>query len=160
MFLVLVLTLFAINGHAILTTPMSNGFDNTGTINQKDSVSIRVKNGESSTISSGSVVVYSTSADDGATIASTSTSGVAAACVMKSSCAAGDLCYCQKYGYIESILFDAKYGGAAAGEVVYVSTASYYAASNDDVPSRAIPIAIVLDTISATGSVEAVLIIP
>lgn len=155
-----VVVLFTVTSQAIVTSPMSNGFDNTGTINQKDKISIRVKNGESSTISAGSVVVYSVSADDGATIASGSSSTQSAACVMEASCEAGKLCYCQKSGYVSALLFDAKYGGANVGERLYVSTASYYSASDDDVPARAMPLAIALDTIAATGSVEAVLIIP
>lgn len=158
--LTVVVMLFAFNSFGLITSPMSNGFDNTGTINQREKSSIRVKNGESSSIAAGSIVVYSLTADDGATVASTSTSGVPAACVMVSACAAGAQCECQKAGYVSGLLFDAKYGGAAAGEAVYVSTASYYSASNDDIPAKAVPVAIVLDAISATGSVEAVLILP
>lgn len=151
--------LFAFTAQAIVTSPMSNGFDNTGVINQKDKVSIRVKNAESSTIAAGTVVAYSTTADDGATVLINTVSGGNAACVMEEACLPGALCYCQKYGYFSALLFDAKYGGAAAGEVVYASTASGYVASNDDVPARAVPVAVVLDAISATGSVEAVLLV-
>lgn len=157
--LILAFSLMTLTAQAVVTSPMSNDFDNTGAIVKKDDVSIRVKNGEASEIAAGSVVVYSVTADDGATIASSTTSGINPACMIKAACAAGALCYCQKYGYTNSLLFDARYGSAAAGELLYAATASYYVGSNDDMPTRAVPVAQILDAASATGSVEAVLLI-
>lgn len=160
MLIVMALALFALNGHALITDPMSNQFDNTGAVVKKEKVSIKVKNGESSSIAAGSVVVYSTSADNGATVASGSTAGMPVACVMEEACAAGAVCLCQKSGYHPAVLFDAAVGGAVAGEAGFHSATAYYVKSNDSVAAGNVPLGVFLDTISATGSVEMVLGIP
>ncbi len=160
MLLVLAVTLFAFNGYALVTDPMSNQFDNLGAVSKYEKVSIKVKNGESSSIAAGSIVVYSTTADNGATIASGSTAGMPAACVLEAVCASGSVCLCQVKGYNAAVLFDAAAGGAVAGEAGFHSATAYKVKSNDSVAAGHVPVGMFLDTISATGSVEMVLGIP
>lgn len=150
----------AITAHAEISDPMSNQFGNTGVVSKQDKVFIKVKNGESSSIGTGSVVVYSTSADDGATIASGSTAGMPAACVIAETCASGAKCLCQKRGYHSAVKFDAAAGAAAAGEAAFHSATAYYVKSNDSVAAGHMHLGTFLDTISATGTVEMVLQIP
>lgn len=157
MLLSLVFTLFAFNAVAVITSPMSNQFSNTGAVSNYEKSFIKVKNGESSAVPAGGIVVYSTTADNGATVASGSTAGMPFACVMESACAAGDVCLCQTKGYHSAVLFDAAAGGAVAGEAGFHSAVAYYVKSNDSAAAGNVPVGVFLDTISATGSVEMVL---
>lgn len=158
-FIALLAVVFAFNANAIITAPYSNQIDNLGTVVIKDKSFIKVKNGESVSVARGKVVVFSTSADDGATIATSATAGAPYACVMDETCASGAQCLCQVKGYHDAVYFDAAAGGASAGEAGFVSdlVAGGYVKSNDSVAAGHVPVGMFLDTISATGTVEMVI---
>lgn len=156
-FIFLALALFTLGAYAVITAPISNQFDNTGALVVQDKSFIKVKNGETESIARGSIVVYSVSADNGATIASSTTAGAPYACVLDEACAAGAQCLCQVKGYHDAVLFDAAAGGAVAGEAGFHSAVAYKIKSNDSVAAGHVPVGVFLDTITATGSVEFVI---
>lgn len=158
-FIALLAVVFAFNANAIITAPYSNQIDNLGSVVVKDKSFINVKNGESVTLSRGKIVVFSVSADDGMTVATSATAGAPYACVLDQDIEAGKTGLCQVKGYHDAVYFDAAAGGAAAGEAGFVSNlvAGGYVKSNDSVAAGHVPVGVFLDTISATGTVEMVI---
>jgi hypothetical protein len=146
--------LFSTSAMAIITDPMSNFFDNTGTVIKKDKVFIQVKAGNA--VSAGDVVIPSVSADDGATVVHTSELGGKALCIMAETLAVGGKGLCQVYGY--AMVNHSAFGDdAVAGSALYASNnASGGKVSGITSPAASDhPIGIALDASSATESIEA-----
>ena len=115
------LLIFALSitaAYAIVADPMSNQFDNTGTLVKEDKVYIRVKAGEA--LSAGDVVIFDTTADDGATVSHTSELGGFSACVVEKALASGATGKCQVYGKA-SVNHSGFGDNATAGGALYAS---------------------------------------
>ena len=100
----LLVLLFTFSAHAIVATPYSNAFDNTGAVSFSDVVDLRVK--FTAAASAGDVVSWDSAADDGATVDSTDsesrTLGDAGACVAVAAQAAGSYGKCRVFGKISA----------------------------------------------------------
>ena len=158
-FLSLIFALFFItNVFAVITTPGSTYVNNLGTVETYDKTWIMVYNGTGSTIARGSVVVFDTTADDAYTITSSTTFGVATACVADEAIANLTKGLCLIRGKHDAVLF--KLTGAetlAINELAYHSDTAYYAApvaaATATYPMY-MPIGYALDACTATGTCD------
>ena len=114
---------------------------------------INALNSSGSTIAAGAIVSLDLTADDGASVVTSTSQTEAPLCVMVAACAAKKLCKCQKYGIYDSILFDVTQGNAVAGKKFYMGTgnAGYVAAASD---ATAEPIGVFYDAATASGAVQ------
>ena len=155
---------------AILTSPMSNYMDNTGTVIRKDAVFIKAKNVSGQLMPTGTVAIWDTTNDDGMSInmqTSGGTTGVWAACVTVGSLVANQIGNCQVWGYHAGVRFTNATGysaGVTAGAALYVSGVQGRATAinsvtlggdNEVTTLQKIPFAVAYDTLAATGNVEA-----
>jgi len=149
-----ILSVATMAAYALITDPMSNQFDNTGTLVKEDKVFIQIKAGEA--LTAGDVVIFDVTADDGATVAHTSELGGFSACVVEKTLASGATGKCQVYGKA-SVNHSGFGDNAVAGSALY--------ASNDALGGKVTgitspaasdhPIGVALDALSATESIEA-----
>ena len=116
---------------------------------------INVKNTKGSTVSAGLAVVLDFTADDGASVTTAVTAGQSPICIMVNACANGALCLCQKYGILDTALFDSTAASAVAGSRFYMSTnnAGYISARGTALATE-IPGGVFYDAASASGSVQ------
>lgn len=145
--------LFSTSAMAIITDPMSNYFDNLGTLVKQDKVFIQVKAGNA--FSKGDVAAFSTSADDGATVVDVTTAGQFSACVIGEDLASGAKGLCQVYGYAT---VNKGFGDAmVAGSPIYAGADALggKAAGITSPSASQHTIGVALDASSATESVEA-----
>ncbi len=169
---VFLLGFFSLNSFAIITSPMSNYFDNTGTLIRKDSVFIKVKNTGASSVSSGSVMIWDLSADDGASVTIASNGELIGsqnvACVTAGTIAASAKGQCQVYGYNAGVKFAVNspsvsvtagsnlFLGSASGRAGALSTAvSADGSAPGGIAMYPRRIGTALDAGSTTGTVEA-----
>jgi len=82
---------------------------------------MNVVNGSGGQLASGSVVVMSTTADDGFTVTTSTTQKNVPVCIMRDVCAASALCACQVYGLANALLDSVAGNSATAGERFYLS---------------------------------------
>lgn len=157
-FLAILFAFFAFNAMAVIGSPDSTYVNNLGTVEKYDKTWIMVYNGTGSTINRGSVVVFDTTADDGYTITSSTTFGVASACVTDEAIANGKKGLCLIRGKHDAVLF--KLTGAetlVAYELAYHSDTAFYAApvaaATATYPMY-MPIGYALDTCNATGTCD------
>jgi len=150
--------IISMNLFAVIETPGSTYMNNLGTIERYDKTWILVKNSIGSDLARGSVVVFDTTADDGYTIASSTTFGIAAACVTDEAIANGKTGLCLIRGKHDAVLF--KLTGAenlAVYELAYHSDTAYYAApvaaATATYPMYT-PIGYALDACTATGTCD------
>lgn len=133
----------------------SNNMKYDGTLEVFEKRYINVKNGSGGALSAGASVVWDLTADDGATVTTSATSGVSIACIMPAACAANALCKCQVYGYATALYEDAGVHAVAGQRFCpstvsagVISARSSYAAGEQ-------PAGVFLDaTVTGTGSVE------
>jgi hypothetical protein len=152
-----IFAIMPITAFALIASPMSNQFDATGTISNKEYVAISIKNGTGSTIAAGSLVKASATSDDGATIALTSSVLDVPLCMVEASCVNGAMCKCLVYGYTDVLLFDAS-ATAVAGEGIYLSGPNNgyaLAVASASVAAYMVRVGAFLDASAASGAVEA-----
>lgn len=112
---------------AIITNPMGSYMDNAGTVIRKDAIFIKVKNNSGASMTSGSVVIWDTAADDGMGVTNTATFGAYPACVTVGTLAASAIGQCQIYGYFSGARFTPSpaggpgFGNGVAGAPIYTS---------------------------------------
>lgn len=130
-------------------------FDGTVNAETIEKEWINVKNSHSATISAGMAVVLDTSADDGASVIISATSGLSPMCVMIADCAVGKLCDCQTKGKLDSALFDVSAASAVAGKRFYMSTqnAGYIAARVTELATE-VAGGVFYDASSASGNIQ------
>ena len=147
------------DAEAIITSPMSNQVNNAGTIINRDKVHVRVKNGSGGTLSTGSVVIWDLTADDGMTVTTTTTAGVKAACVTETQLLSNELGLCQVYGKHNGVRYTfgapSSNGEATAGESLYTSKVASRAVGISPGAATDRPIGIFYDSSATTGNVEA-----
>jgi hypothetical protein len=126
-----------------------------GTVDQVEKIFINVKNVSGSTIAAGAPVTLDLTSDDGASVTTSVTSGLAPLCIMAVSCSANALCKCQTYGLFDSALFDSTNNAATAGARWYMSTsnAGYISARATSLATE-VPGGIFYDAASASASVQ------
>jgi len=149
------LFVFSLTAFAVVTpSGISNHFDNTGTLQFKDSVDIMVKNGTGSSMAAGSLAALDLTADDGATVTTTTTLGDASSlCIVVNAIAAGKVGPCRVYGYIANAQLDATAGSSTAGANAYASTTA--GKVQGTTPGATLtPVGVFLDTSSTSGDVE------
>lgn len=125
-----IISLFATVAQAdIGPTGRSTNVDNSGAVKAGtlEKHFINVINGSGGTLTSGSLVVWDATADDGATVTTSIVNNATPACVVvgsasgsSTSCLSGKLCKCQTYGYA-AVRFGVHAGSAAAAGPVYIS---------------------------------------
>ena len=153
----LFLLLAPVLSFAIVTSPMSNNFDNTGAVSRSDVVDIRVK--FTAATAAGELQVWDLTADDGATVNSSDGEsaglGDPAACFAVKTQSAGAQGYCRVFGKIVS-----KHSGfgdnAVAGAAIYLS-ADQLGGKVTGITAPAASdhkVATALDASSATGDLE------
>jgi hypothetical protein len=139
------------------TVGRSNALKYDGTVDASsvEKHFLNVKNSYGSTIAAGAPVVLDLSADDGASVIISSTSGYSPLCVMEKSCAANKLCKCQVYGPFDAALFDSTSTAAVAGKRWFMSTANggYLAARTADLATE-VAGGIFYDAAAASGTVQ------
>jgi hypothetical protein len=129
--LVLFAALFAVSAQAdIGPVNRSTNLEVDGTIQpgSEELHYIHVINKSGGTLTAGSLVVWDSSNDDGASVTTSITANALPACVVvgsfpnaaSTSCAANALCKCQTYGLAE-VKFGVFAGSASAGGPVYIS---------------------------------------
>lgn len=104
----------------------------------------------------GTVVTADLTAKDGATVATSATSGLSPLCIISPvACVSGKICKCQKYGLMSSGKFDSTMANAVAGARFYMSTnnAGYISGRGTSVATE-IPGGIFYDSASASGAVK------
>jgi hypothetical protein len=145
--------LFSTSAMAIITDPMSNYFDNTGTLVKQDKVFIQVKAGNA--FVKGDIAAFSTTADDGATVVDATALGQFVACVIAEDLASGAKGLCQVYGYAT---VNKGFGNNfVAGSPIYAGADALggKAAAITSPSAGQLAIGVALDASSATESVEA-----
>lgn len=125
---ILLTGLLALDAYAVITSPISNQFDNTGSLVRKDQIYIKVKNNSGASVSSGAVFVWDASADDGATVTTTTLTGAKAACVAAETIADESVGLCQIYGYHSGIQFT---GGTTAANQAATAGRNIFIAGDD-----------------------------
>ncbi len=130
---VLAMALFATEASALIgNVGKSNNFDYAKVVipGSVERQYINVKNSHTAPISAGMAAVLDTTADDGASVVISATSGLAPVCIMPQVCLVGAICKCQVYGELAAALFD---GGSlttffpipsVAGQSFWMSTAN------------------------------------
>lgn len=127
--LIALFLLFSFSVFAVIDSPYGTYVNNLGEVEKYDKQWITVYNATGSSIARGSVVVYDVTADDGYTIVSSTTFGVAAACVTDQAIANLSKGLCLIRGKHDAVLF--KLTGAenlATYELAYHSDTAFYAA--------------------------------
>ena len=159
--LILFLSLiFTLASHAIVNAPITNTWDNAGTLNHKDIMWIKVKNNTGSALSSGHVVVWDTSADDGATVTTSTTRGLPVACVAMETIAIAGYGKCQVYGYHAGVYVNVANNNATAGYGLIGGPTAGYAEPMDHAASpvyQYVQFATLLDSGSTSTTYEAVI---
>lgn len=168
--LLVLFVLFSMSAFAVINQPISNFFDNTGTIKHKDKMWIMVKNSGTSNLLRGTPVYFDLTADDGATInadqatITTIGAGRKVACVTDEAIAAGNSGICQVYGIHDAVLFGL-YGtgglpagiNATAGRELYMCNADARLCATisgfGDFSWKSVATA--MDAATATGTIEA-----
>lgn len=143
----------AINGPMGRSTALS--YDGTVDSSSLEKLFINVKNGSGGSLAAGSVVVMDLTADDGATVTTSTTQTNSPVCVIEKTCAASALCSCQIYG-LANVLFDGSGPASVAGARFFLSAtyAGYVATISS--PNGTQPAGgIFYDAASASGSVQA-----
>jgi len=146
--------------HALITTPYSNSFDNTGSVKFRDRVVIKVRANSTTAITKGQCVYFNTTSDDGITVDAVPISGKTyfPACMAMEAIAVNKMGKCLVYGYTDALLFAAD-TTATAGEAVYCgsvnSAGRFIAIASGSVAAANRPVGQFLDASAATGSVEA-----
>lgn len=158
LFLVLCMAFSALSVNAeIGPVNRSTNVDYAGAVvnGTKEQRFINVINASGVSIAVGKAVVWDLTADDGASVTTSTTATNTPACIMAVTCAAAKLCKCQVYGYFSAVLFDSTNNNATAGKRVYLSTrnAGYVAARGTELATE-VPIGIFYDSASASGAVE------
>jgi len=159
--------LFVTSVQALITTPYSNSFDNTGTVKFRDRVVIKVRANGTTAITKGQCVYYNTTSDDGITVdaiplilptdGKTGTS-LFPACMAMEAIAVNKDGKCLVFGYTDALLFD---GGttAVAGEPIFCgspnSAGRFMAIAHGSVNAYNRPVGQFLDASAASASVEA-----
>lgn len=148
---------------AIITSPMSNQIDNTGTQIRKDKIFIRVKNSSGSTIATGSVVTFDVADDDGMGVTTIADDLQVPLCVVAdthtAAIADNAMFLCQTWGYHSGISYDG-YDVATAGEIMYMSsrdaglTRAAFTYEGTTSAATAYPVGVFYDSDSSRGSVE------
>jgi hypothetical protein len=154
--------LLTLSAYAIITSPISNDFNSAGTLTRKDKVFIKIRNKSGASLASGSVVVWDTTFDDGASVTTTTTVGAQnVACVVGGQAiAANAVGLCQVYGLHQYVKFStgrtsAITGGTStAGSFVFASSDKGYAVGLDTATHTAVhkPFGTFLDSESAGTS--------
>jgi len=114
-FLLIGTMFFSTFAQALITTPFSNSFDNTGTVKNRDRVVIKVRANSTTAITKGQCVYYNTTSDDGITVdaiplilptdGKTGTS-LMPACMAMEAMAVNKDGKCLVFGYTDILLFD------------------------------------------------------
>jgi len=153
LFAVIALTANAFNGTIGRSASLS--YDGSVVAESIEYQSINVKNTHSAALSKGMAVVLDTSADDGASVLISTTSGLSPLCIMEKACAVNAICPCQVYGKFDEALFDSTAANAVAGKRFYMSTnnAGYLSARGTEVATEA-PGGVFYDAASASGSIQ------
>lgn len=154
MFAMLTMTsAFAVNGTLGRSTALD--FAKAVIPETVEKLSINVKNVHSAEIAKGMAVVADLTADDGASVIISTTSGLSPLCVMEKACAVNALCPCQRYGIFSDALFDSTAASAVAGKRFFMSTqnAGYLAARSVDLATE-VSGGFFYDAASASGNVQ------
>lgn len=135
----------------------STQLDATGALNGPlEQWFINVKNASGGALEDGDVVVLDVTADDGYSVTTSTTAGAVPLCVLAQACASAAVCKCQTYGYKANLNFTPDQDNAVAGGQAFISESQ---AGKVDaitlVASGDRPIAVFYDAASATGDVEA-----
>lgn len=107
------------------------------------------------TLAAGSLVVWDTANDDGASVTTSTTAGANPACIYVESCADDAACKCQVSGLYDSVLFDSDNHQATAGNSAYLSenNAGYVQGEATPVVTDHV-VGMFYDSASASASVE------
>jgi hypothetical protein len=146
---------FAIKGPIGFSTALNYAGEVDSSTVEK--IFINVKNGSGSSLAAGSLVVWDLTADDGATVTTSTTQTNSPACVIEKACSASALCSCQIYGKANVL---ADLGGvgappAVAGARFFLSATNAGYAAAITTPGATTPAGgIFYDSASATATVE------
>lgn len=118
---------------------------------------INAINRSGGTLAVGTVTVWETTEDDGASVTTSATAGAIPACILVESCADDAACKCQVSGLFDSVLFDSTNANATAGQSAYISenNAGYVQGESlGSVVATDVPVGVFYDSASASASVE------